>query len=147
MSYACPMSFVNVDSNVSRFNSLFVTLLVLTYLFTNNVFIMLFLVVDFAIKLFGDKKFSPVYIVAKISKKAFRIKNNMIDGGAKRLAQYFGFTFMLLLFVLHFFDAWMLTLFVAAIYLACALLDVVFDFCLGCKIYFLIKKVYPSFMQ
>jgi hypothetical protein len=141
------MSFVNVDSNVSRFNSLFVTLLVLTYLFTNNVFIMLFLVVDFAIKLFGDKNFSPVYILAKISKRAFRIKSNMIDGGAKRLAQYFGFTFMLLLFGLHFVDAWLMTLAVAAIYLTCALLDVVFDFCIGCKIYFLIKKVYPSFMN
>ncbi len=146
MSYACPMSFIRVDTNISRINSLFVSTLVLAYFINFTVFILFFLALDFLVKLYGDKKYSPLFVLAKYSKKALRLKDSFIDGGAKRLAAYFGLLFVLLLIMAHFLDSLPLSLFVATIFLSCSLLDVLFNFCLGCKIYFIIKKIYPKFM-
>jgi hypothetical protein len=71
----------------------------------------------------------------------------MVDGGAKRLAAYFGLTFMILLAFESFFHLRDILYITAGVFLSCAFLEVAFDFCIGCKIYFLIKKVYPDFMS
>ncbi|MBU1658224.1 DUF4395 domain-containing protein [bacterium] len=147
MSYSCPVTFVQIDTNVSRFNSLFVSSLVVAYLGSSNVFILYFLALDFLIKLYINKKYSPLYILSRLMKKSLGLKNNFTDGGAKRLAAYFGLLFMLLLIITHLFNLWILSLLVAAFYLSCALLDVVLNYCLGCKVYFIIKKIYPHFMN
>lgn len=146
MSYACPMSFVRVDTNISRINSLFVTALVVAYFLDFNVLILYFLALDFLIKLYLQKKYSPLFIVAKYAKKVLRLKDSFCDGGAKRLAAYFGLLFVLLLIATHFINSLPLSLIVATVFLSCSLLDVLFNFCLGCKIYFIIKKIYPKFM-
>jgi len=146
MSYACPMSFVRVDTNISRINSLFVSALVLSYFLDFNVYILYFLAVDFLIKLYLQKKYSPLFILSKTIKKVLRLKDNFCDGGAKRLAAYFGLIFVLLLITTHYINSLALSLAVAAVFLSCSLLDVLFNFCLGCKIYFIIKKIYPKFM-
>jgi len=147
MSNTCPLNFKQVDSNVSRFSALVVASLVIIYLLTHDVYILFFLVVDFIMKLFLNKGCSPINMSAELSKGFFKVKDKMIDGGAKRLAGFFGFFFVLLLIVSHYLDMWVLSLGVAAVFLSCSLLDVFFDFCIGCKIYYIIKKIYPNFMS
>ena len=147
MSNSCPLNFEKVDSNVSRLNSLFVASLVILYLLSSSIYILMFLAVDFIIKLFVDKKFSPILVLARFIKGMFRMKDKFTDGGAKRLATMFGLLFVFLLIITHLLSAWLASSVIAAIFLSCALLDVFFDYCIGCKVYFIIKKIYPSFMN
>ncbi len=147
MSNACPLNFTKVDSNVSRFSALFVAILVITYLYTDNIYILLFLFSDFVLKLFLNPGISPIMILAEFLKNIFHIKAKYADGGAKKLAGYFGLFFVTSLIVTHFLHIWFFSLSIALVFLACSLLDVFFDYCIGCKIYFIIKKIYPNFIN
>lgn len=147
MSNACPLNFTKVDSTVSRFSALFVALLVLSYLATQNIYILFFLFVDFMLKLFLNPGISPIMMLAELLKSTLKIKTKYADGGAKKLAGYFGLFFVSSLIVTHFLHIWLLSLGIAIVFLACSLLDVFFDYCIGCKIYFIIKKIYPNFMN
>lgn len=146
MSYSCPMSFKQIDSNVSRLTSLLVSTLVVVYLFSDMIFLLYFLLFDFIMRLFIKKDNSPLYMLALGMKELFKIKENFIDSGAKRLATYFGLSFVVMLILTHYIDIYFLSLTIAVIFLACSLLDVFLNYCLGCKIYFIIKKIYPKFM-
>ena len=147
MSNSCPLNFERVDSNVSRLNSLFVASLVIFYLFTSNIYILMFLALDFIVKLFVNKELSPIAMLSHSIKNMFRMKARFTDGGAKRLAGMFGLLFVMLLILTHFLNAWIASLVVAAIFLSCSLFDVFFNYCIGCKVYFIIKRIYPSFMS
>ncbi len=147
MSHSCPMSFENIDSNVSRLTSVFVSLCVIGFLFTNNIVFLFFLFADFALRIFCNKELSPLFRVAKFLKKALRLKDVMVDGGAKQLASYFGLFFVLLLIIAYGFSWFTFMYIVAAIFLICSLLDALANYCLGCKIYYIIKKIYPGFMS
>jgi len=118
MSQSCPISLFKVDAKIAN---------------------------DFFVRLFVDKKYSLVYHLSKVIKKVLRLKTEMVDGGAKRMATYFGFVFVLLLVI----QAWLhLSVFLyltAAILLTCTTLEILFNYCVGCKIYYLIKKIYPDF--
>ena len=146
MPNSCPLNFEKVDSNVSRISALFVASLVIIYLMSSNIYILLFLAVDFSMKLFLNKEFSIIHILANSLKNLLRFTDKFTDGGAKRLAGMFGLLFVALLIGTHFLDASLLSLVIAAIFLSCSLLDVFFNYCIGCKVYFIIKKIYPSFM-
>jgi len=147
MSNACPLNFTKVDSNVSRFSALFVAILVISYLYTHNIYILLFLFIDFVLKLFLNPGISPIMMLAELLKSIFSLKEKYVDGGAKKLAGYFGLFFVSSLIFTHFLDVWLLSLGIALVFLACSLLDVFFNYCIGCKIYFIIKKIYPNFMN
>jgi len=147
MSNACPLNFKKVDATISRFSAFIVAILVVLYLFTSNIFLLYFLAIDFVVKLFVDKKLSPIFFISKSLKNILRMQERLSDGGAKRLAGFFGLFFVVLLIVMHFIVPWEISLGVAVIFLFCSLLDVFFDYCIGCKIYFIIKKIYPNFMN
>ena len=147
MANSCPLNFQPVDSHVSRVTSSFVVFLVLLYLYTNNVFVLLFLAIDFIIKLFFIGKTSPLTYLAKGVKKMVGFRDKLVDGGAKRLAGFFGLFFVMTLIVIHPLNLWVVAFVVAVVFMFCSLLDVVFNYCIGCKIYFVIKKIYPNFME
>jgi hypothetical protein len=141
------MSFKQIDSNVSRLTSFIVASLVVLYLIYGSIFILYVVAFDFIVRLFITKDSSLFYISALFIKEIFNIKDKFVDSGSKRLAAYFGLIFVLMLLLAYYLDIYILTLSVAGIFLTCSLLDVFFDFCLGCKIYFIIKKIYPNFMS
>ncbi len=147
MSYSCPLNFKPVDSNTSRISALLVASLVITYLITLHEFILIFLIMDFSVKLFMRKELSVIYNIALPVRNLFKIQEKLTDGGAKRLAAMFGLIFVVSLFLTHVLNLATLSLIVAGIFLTCSLLDVFLDYCLGCKIFFIIKKIYPSFME
>lgn len=146
MSYTCPVTFENVDSNISRFSALFVSILVVLYLLSLNPYILYYMAFDFYMRLFCKKDFSLILQTSKLLKFIFRMKDKMVDGGSKRLAGYFGIFFIILLVGLNHLHFDIASYIVGAIFLFCALLETLFDYCIGCKIYFIIKKIYPSFM-
>lgn len=147
MSRACPLNFEKVDANVTRFSALLVASLVGYYLYSGCIFILYFLVFDFVMKLFLNRGISPISMVAEFLKGVFKIKEKMVDGGAKRLAGLFGLLFVILLLVSHYLDLWSLSLGIAVVFLTCSLLDLFFGFCIACQLYYMIKKIYPNFMN
>ena len=147
MSQSCPLSFENIDSNVSRINSLFVSALLIAYLITFNIVIVYFLLFEFGMRLFCKKEVTILYKVAGFVKKSFKLKDKFADSGAKRLAGYFAILFLLMLVAGNNLNLYTFSMIVGVIFLTCSLLDVVFNFCVGCKIYFIIKKIHPSFMS
>jgi len=147
MNYSCPMSFKQIDSNVSRLTSLIVSSLVLLYLYNNEVIILYIVAFDFIMRLFIKKDSSLFHFLALGIKELFGIKDKYVDSGAKRLAAYFGLSFVVMLIIAYYINIQSITLVIALVFLACSLLDVFLNYCLGCKIYFIIKKIYPKFME
>ena len=147
MSYSCPMSFKQIDSNVSRLTSFLVASLVVLYLFYDVIFILYVVLFDFIIRLFIKKDSSPLHMIALGIKEIFGIKDKYVDSGAKRLAAYFGLLFVLMLLMAHYAGVYIVTVVIAAVFLSCSLMDVFLNFCVGCQIYHIIKKFYPSFMS
>lgn len=146
MSYSCPITFEKVDSTVSRFNSFLVSIFLIYYLVTFNEYILYFLFIDFIIRSFAKKDYSLLFLISRALKKGLGFKSRPYDGGAKMLAGYFGILFLVLLIIANFLSLSLFTYGVGAIFLGCALLDVLFNYCVGCKVYFIIKKIYPNFM-
>lgn len=148
MSYACPVSFEKVDSTVSRISSLIVSVFVIYYLYSLNLYILYFLFLDFFMRVFCQKKLSLIHISSKLVKKVFALKDKNSDAAAKKLAGIFGIFFILILIPLHQFGLGeVFSYIIGGIFILCSLADVFLDYCVGCKIYYIIKKIYPSFMS
>lgn len=147
MPYSCPLNFVQVDSNASRLSSLMVASLVIIYLTTSIEYILYFLILDFSLKLFINKNYSLISMLAHTLRKSLKMPEKFTDGGAKRLAGIFGLIFVCMLLLTDFLGLSSLTYIVAGIFLTCSLLDVFINYCLGCQIYYIVKKLYPSFMS
>ncbi len=148
MSYACPISFEKVDSTTSRISSFLVSVLVIYYLYSFNLYILYFLFLDFFMRLFCQKKFSLVHVCSQLIKKLFLLKDIDSDAAAKKLAGLFGVSFVLILLLFHQFEVGStFSYIVGSLFILCSLLDATIDYCVGCKIYYIIKKIYPSFMS
>ncbi|NOQ31855.1 MAG: DUF4395 family protein [Helicobacteraceae bacterium] len=141
MLQACPISFNRVDGVTMRIKAFFIGSALIAYLVTGLQVILYTLVVDFAFSIFLNKKFSLSYIVAKQTQVLLKLEPNLTDAAAKKLASYFGLIFFTLIAIADGIGAHAILNIISAILLFCIFLEVAFDYCLGCKIYFLAQRV------
>lgn len=144
MAQQCPLIFRHVDANLIRINTAFVTAGVIAYLMTHVVAIVIFLAIDFILRLYGFKHLSPIQLAAGRVQTLFSIPSRMEDAGAKRLAAFFGLGFMIALTVTHFIGSPMFTWGIAGIYLVCAIPYLTVGYCVGCQIYYIFKRFFPA---
>lgn len=144
MAQQCPLIFRQVDANVIRINTFFVISSVVAFLATQNVTVLLVLTIDFLLRLYGYKHLSPIQNLSLQIQKFFSIAVKMEDAGAKRLAAFFGVGFTVALIVFQVIGVALAVDIIAAVYLFCASLELLFGYCIACKIYYLAKKVYPK---
>lgn len=144
MAKQCPLIFRHVDANLIRINTAFVTIGVMAYLITHAVAITMFLTIDFALRLYGFKHLSPVQFLAARVQGWFSIPAKMEDAGAKRLAAFFGLGFMIALTLSHFLPDPSIGWIISGIYLICAIPYLTVGYCVGCQIYYIFKKIFPS---
>ena len=142
MAKSCPISFERVDATTIRIISALVVSILVAQLFFSSPLPLVVLVIDFSIRIFFNRAYSPLYQTAKRLQSVLRLQNRYEDAAAKRLASYFGLFFALALvplLLLHF-----MTLFyaVTALFASCALLEAGFGFCVGCKIYYLWRMLF-----
>jgi len=147
VAQACPLLFRQVDGTVARLNALSVSFLVIVFLYTFNVIWLYLLGLDFAIRLYGHKPYSPIYQLSMLTQKILKLPEKMTDAGAKRLAAMFGLFFIFLLTVTAHLQLPSFAFVVAGIFLTCTSLELAFSYCIGCKVYWIIKKIYPAFME
>jgi small-conductance mechanosensitive channel len=144
MVQSCPINYKKIDATIVRCASFYVVLTLAAFLWTMNPFILLFLGADFIFRVYGLKQFSLICMAATLTKQALRLETRMEDAGAKRLASQFGVLFVLLLIAGVFLDLTLLVYITAAIFIACALLELIIGYCVGCKIYYMTKHFFPG---
>jgi hypothetical protein len=144
MAQVCPLIFRQIDGTIARLNALSVFLLLVLFVFWPNSLILLFLGIDFMIRLYGNKSFSPVFQVSKVLKKLFGFKTEMTDAGAKRLAAHFGLFFVFAALASNLSGLIIMTYVTVAVFLLCLGMELLFNYCIGCKIYFIYRKFVPE---
>ncbi|MBU0632636.1 DUF4395 domain-containing protein [bacterium] len=147
MSQACPLIFRQIDGTLARVSAIYVSLFVVLFLLTSQVVFLYFVSIDFLMRLYGLKQYSIIQQLSIFTKNIFSLKTDMTDAGAKRLAAGFGLFFMLLFIAEYYLGLNISLLLSAGVFFICSSLEILFGYCLGCKIYFIIKKIYPGFME
>jgi hypothetical protein len=143
MAQQCPLLFRQVDATVTRINTLFMIVGVIGFLMSYNVFILIFLITDFFLRLSGRKQLSPIQQMSLMIQKKFSLPTKMEDAGAKRLAAIFGVGFMIAILIASLLNSVIAVHALAGIFLVCAGLELLFGYCIACQIYHIAKKLYP----
>lgn len=144
MAQQCPLIFRQVDATVTRINTLFVILGIIAFLLTQSSMVLILLIADFILRLYGYKHLSPINISSLFIQKKLSLPVKMEDAGAKRLAAFFGVGFTIALLISLWIGAYLAIAFISGIFLFCAALELLFGYCIACKIYYIAKKLYPK---
>lgn len=144
MSKGCPIIFRQVDSTISKISAIFVSSGVITYLLTMQKLILIFLMLDFIVRLSSYKRFSPIFRISSFLKLFLKLPTHLEDAGAKRLAAIFGMIFTVGMLVSDLLG-WPYSIWIIAfIFLLCVALDVFLDYCIACVFYSFFKRMYPK---
>lgn len=144
MSQQCPLIFRQVDATVTRINTLFVISGVIGFLLTQSLVILILLIIDFMLRLYGYKHLSPINNLSLMIQHKLSLPTKMEDAGAKRLAAFFGVGFIIAIGISYLLGYFFAVNFIAGIFLSCAALELFFGYCIACKIYYITKQIYPK---
>lgn len=136
---SCPISTKRVDSNMVRVISFQVALFTVILFITQESFFAMVLLFDFFVRSIRKSAFSPFQIVGKFVLDGWGIAPKLCDESPKRFALYLGLLISLFLFLFYMLGLNTLATSISVILFICALLETVFDFCIGCKIYYAIQ--------
>jgi len=139
MSPSCPISTRRVDSNMVRVISFQVALFTVILLMTQESIFALVLLFDFFMRTIRRSEFSPFHLVGNFILTGWGIAPKLCDESPKRFALYLGLVASLFLAVFYVAGFSTLATAISVILLICALLETLFDFCIGCKIYYAIQ--------
>ena len=139
---SCPISLISVDSNIARINAFYVGLLFTLFIVFQNLALVLFLILDFVIRIFLNKEYSLLFMISKKTKQLVKLQSVKVDAAPKKLAALFGLVFLLAITAIHLAGMTLLFYLFSGVLLACIFFEVAFSYCLGCEIYHLYKKVF-----
>jgi hypothetical protein len=139
----CPISAERVNSNVSRLTVFINAVLMVAFLFSLQPILLYIVTIDYCIRALGSNNYSPICLISSIISKILKWNVKMIDKAPKILASRLGFICAALgtLFItLHMNVA---AISVIAAFTILAIMDSVFNYCVGCLIYH--SLVFPFF--
>jgi len=139
---SCPISLISVDSNVARINALYVGIIFTLFILLQNSALILFLILDFATRIFLNKEYSLLFMLSRKTKQLLKLQTTKVDAAPKKLAALFGLVFLVAIAATHFASFTALFYIFSVILLACIILEVAFSYCLGCEIYHLYKRIF-----
>lgn len=140
MNQVCPITDKRTDENVARLNAILTLLLAVLFISFDMWYAMLFLAVDFAIRGFGDSRFSLICIFNRWFAKTIGLSPKPINAGPKIFAAQIGVMLSALTLVLYLFDCQWACISIAGILAFFAFLEGTFGFCVACRIYPFIRK-------
>ena len=129
----CPLSLKQTNTCAARINAGLAVVLVIISLFWINIWIPLFLTLDFFVLGFLEKT-SLRSLVAKKATQTLKA-GKMVNAGPKIFAAKIGFWASLAITLCVLLDWAAAYYFVAGILTAAAGAEAIFEFCLGCKIF------------
>ncbi len=139
MSPSCPISQRRIDTNIVRVVSFQLFLFTLLFAVTRNDLFIFVVLYDFAARVFRQERYSPFAQIAKTVLKHWDVTPNFSDESPKRFALYLGFITSIAITLFALLGLVKTALFVAFILMICAILEVLFDFCIGCKLYYVLQ--------
>ena len=140
MSFSCPISTRRVDANLVRIISFEVVLSASLLLFTGDKLFALLLIFDFSVRLLRVMWLSPFYTLGKLALGGCGVRPKMCDEAPKRFALYLGWIISLVIVGSLFSGAVVLGMSMVLLLLVCASLEMFFEFCVGCKLYYLLQR-------
>ena len=135
MSESCPISHRRVDAQMVRAISVLISLTAVLFLLTSHMFLAYLLLIDFSLRLFRKNQFSPFFQLSLAILRLLNIQPRMSDEAPKRFALYLGWAMSIMIVVFGVFGALTYATLFIAILLLCATLEMLFEFCVGCKVY------------
>jgi hypothetical protein len=128
MAQHCPISLKNIDSNL--------------FVVTKAPIFANILLLDFTLRALRLPQFSPFVLVAKAIIKLLRLKPQPNDEAPKRFALFIGLFLLIVVHLFLFFGLDNYALFAIVILIVCAFLEAFFNYCIGYKVYWLLKKMF-----
>jgi len=139
MAQVCPISTRRVDSNMVRVISFQVSLFTVILIITQESAYALILLFDFFMRTIRQQNLSPFHIVGKFILAGWGVAPKLCDESPKRFALYLGLVISLFLAIFYMAGFTSFATVISVILLVCALMETLFDFCVGCKIYYAIQ--------
>jgi len=139
MAQVCPISLGRVDSNMVRVISFQVALFTVILLITQESAFAFILLFDFIMRTLRKSHLSPFHNVSKFVLNGWGVAPKLCDESPKRFALYLGLVISLFLVVFYLAGFTLFATAITSILFICALLETLFDFCIGCKIYYAIQ--------
>jgi len=118
-----------------------VTLLTVILLLTQESLFALILLFDFLMRTIRHSHLSPFYLIGQFVLNGWGIAPKLCDESPKRFALYLGLVISLFLVLFYAAGFTSFATVITVILFICALLETLFDFCIGCKIYYAIQIV------
>ncbi|CAA6817343.1 MAG: Unknown protein [uncultured Sulfurovum sp.] len=140
MVQTCPISFQHIDSNFVRIIATQVSIVALLFLLTNHVIFILLLLLDFSSRAIKISGLSPFVFIAKGIINILNIEPRLTNEAPKRFALYFGLFISLVITVIYFLGFFKIALGLTSLLILAALLEAVSNYCVGCKIYYILKN-------
>lgn len=130
----CPISPLRINRNVARITGFFMAVMLALYAYTGTVYFVIAIVIDYFIRAFTPLTYSPFSWLAHNIVDVFNWPPDYQDKAPKIFAARVGFLFALTAALLYpgFMTA---SLIVGTTLMVFALLESVFDFCVGCIVY------------
>lgn len=147
MLASCPISTRRVDANMVRVISFQVLFFAVILIWTQESIFAMVLLFDFLMRSLRLAHFSPFQIVAKFILSVWGLEPKMCDESPKRFSLYMGLVISLILVVLFISGLTTIATFIVVLLFVCALLETLFDFCIGCKIYYGIQILNSYYKQ
>ncbi|PKM68589.1 MAG: hypothetical protein CVU95_03015 [Firmicutes bacterium HGW-Firmicutes-2] len=130
----CPISKETANKAVVRLTGFLIATLIVLYALTSSVYIIIAILIDFIIRAFTTLKYSPLSWLSTQIAKVFHLKPITIDKAPKIFASRVGFLFSITALALYPLNP-QISLVVLLVLMAFALLEAIFDFCVGCIVY------------
>lgn len=139
MSPSCPISNKRIDTNLVRVISFQVLLFTVIFSVTHMGIFIYIVLFDFMMRVFRQERFSPFWLSARSLLTHWNTVPKYTDESPKRFALYLGLITTAAITVLALLGYFKAATFVALVLIICAFLEVLFDFCIGCKIYYALQ--------
>lgn len=123
-----------LDAHVVRLVALQVIIITLLILYRPNLYLAIFLTLDFAIRAFTTMP-SPLASIAKIIIRQLGLKPKPVFAPPKKFAAALGFAFSLLIGLTISRDYKVAGYIIGSLLTFCALLESAFNICIGCYVY------------
>jgi len=136
MAQTCPISNRSVDSNMVRIISFQVALFAIILLITQEMIFSLILLCDFTLRALRLGQYSPFRFIAQIVVSVWGLAPRFCDEAPKMFALYLGLISAFFIVILFAGEHTLLATFVVTALLICALLETLFEYCIGCKLYY-----------
>jgi hypothetical protein len=130
----CPISTLRINRNVVRITGFLMAAMIALYAYSGFIYFVIVIAIDYFIRAFIPVSYSPFSWLACQVARFFGLPERQTDKAPKIFAARVGFLFALATVALYFIHPTS-SLIVGLLLMSFALLESIFDFCVGCVVY------------